>query len=217
MRRYLRDAPSSLTARARRFVAIHGVWLDVPAVGDRRKQWETNGIPSEVVDQAESHQHRWGGLVLPPSFTYDGGPRMLCADVPQWENDFTEPGWWFEAGPQRTALPYSFVVGPDGSFGIAMDSWVPLHTRIEGWVESLALAQSAEQIAQTVTKLSGDAVADLDLSGLRPVPETAGGVDMWWRGSASLIAIYNGEAELFGRPDYRVARVYSGNIDLEWL
>ncbi|MFI7595436.1 hypothetical protein [Micromonospora sp. NPDC049359] len=217
MTRHVRDAPSNLSVRARRFVAVHGVWLDVPSVSDWREQWEANGIPSEVVDRAESYQARWGGLALPPSFSYDGGPRMLRADTPEWENDLPEPDWWFEAGPQRTALPYSFLIGPDGSFGIAMDSWVPLHVRIEGWVESLALAQSAEQIAETVTRLSGDAVADLDLSDMRPVPETAGIVDTWWHGAGSLIAIYNGEAELFGRPDYRVARVYSGKIDMEWL
>jgi hypothetical protein len=189
----------------------------VPSVSDWRQQWEANGIPSEVVDQAESHQACWGGLALPPSLSYDGGPRILCADTPEWESGFPEPGWWFEAGPQRTALPYSFLIGPDGSFGLAMDSWVPLHARIEGWIESLALAQSAEHIAETVTTLSGDAVTDLDLSGMRPVPEGAGIVDAWWHGAGSLIAVYNGEAELFGRPDYRVARVYSGNIAMEWL
>src|SRR5690348_3224833 len=48
-------------------------------------------------------------------------------------------GWWFEAGLQRTAVPYSFMIGPAGEFGIHAQRWVPLHASIEGWVESLAL------------------------------------------------------------------------------
>ncbi|MER7421107.1 hypothetical protein ABT346_30780 [Micromonospora peucetia] len=217
VRRQIFEAPPSLSARARRFVRVHGVRLDVPSVSDWRQQWEANRIPSAVVDRADSYQVRWGGLALPPSPSYDGGPRMLCADTPEWEDAFPEPGWWFEAGPQRTAVPYSFVIGPDESFGIAMDSWVPLHASIEGWIESLALAYAAEAIADTVTNVSGVTVADLDLSRMQPVPETAGIADQWWHGAGSLIAIYNGEAVLFGRPGYQVARVYSGNIDMEWL
>ncbi|MFC4149230.1 hypothetical protein ACFO0M_23515 [Micromonospora mangrovi] len=49
------------------------------------------------------------------------------------------------------------------------------------------------------------------------MPETAGIVDTWWQGADSLVAIHDGEAELFGRPDYREARVYAGNIAMEWL
>jgi hypothetical protein len=90
--RHFRDAPSGLSARARRFVAVHGVWLDVPSLNDWRGQWEATGVPSTVVDQAEEYQTRWGGLVLPPSLGYDGGPRMLCVERQIVRTTFPSPG-----------------------------------------------------------------------------------------------------------------------------
>ncbi|MEU8614727.1 hypothetical protein AB0C29_42750 [Actinoplanes sp. NPDC048791] len=218
--RHFRDAPPGLTPRARRFVNIHGIWLDVPSVQDWRQRWEEDSIPLEVIERAAAHQTRWGGLALPPSpgnDDGDGGPRVLCVGTPEREDDFAEHGWWFEAGPQRTALPYSYLIGPDGSFGLAGDTWVPLHATIEGWIESLALAYAARSTADTVTKVSGNAVADLDLAGMQLVPETAGLANTWWLRAGSLVAIYNGEAELFSRPAYRTAYVYSGNFDAQWL
>lgn len=120
MNRHFRNAPSGLSPRARYFVDVHGLWLDVPSVSDWRQQWEAYGIPSVVVDRAESYQARWGGLALPPSLgdAGDGGPRVLCVDTPEWADEYPEPGWWFEAGLQRTAVPYSYMIGPDGSFGL---------------------------------------------------------------------------------------------------
>lgn len=82
---------------------------------------------------------------------------MLCVGTPEREDGFAEGGWWFEAGPQRAALPYSYLIGPDGSFGLAGDTWVPLHAAIEGWIESLALAYAAQYTADTVTRVSGNA------------------------------------------------------------
>jgi hypothetical protein len=79
------------------------------------------------------------------------------------------------------------------------------------------LSYAAEAAADRTTRLSGDAVADLDLSGMEPVPETRGNADTWWQGTNSLVAIHTGEAQLFGRPDYRIAHLYSGNFGRKWL
>ncbi|GAA3335476.1 hypothetical protein GCM10020358_03950 [Amorphoplanes nipponensis] len=209
-----------LSPRARRFVDVHGVWLDVPSVQDLRQGWGRDDIPSAVIERADSYQRSWGGLALPPSpggEEGDGGPRVLCADTPEREEDFAAPGWWFGAGPQRTAVPYAYLIGPDDSFGLAGDTWVPLHATVQGWIESLALAYAARQMADTVTRISGRAVAELDLTGMRAVPETAGIANTWWIGAGALVAIYGGEAELFSRPAHRTAYVHSGNFDMQWL
>jgi hypothetical protein len=218
-----REPPTGLSKRARRFVGVHGVWLDAPPVSQWRRSWREAGIPSEVVDRAERYQARWGGLVLPaaPGLTEDAaGPRMLVADTPEREDAFPDPGWWFEAGPQRTAVPYSFLIGPDGTFGIAggdEDKWVPLHGSIDGWVESLALAYAATENADTVTRLTGQAVDSLDLSTMQPVAQVEGITNGWWYRPGSLAAVYAGESELFDRPGYRTAFLYTGNIDTQWL
>jgi hypothetical protein len=217
---HFRDAPLGLSPRARRFVTVHGVWLDVPPVQEWRRRWEEAGIPLPVIERAERFQTRWGGLVLPPSpgsDDGDGGPRVLCLGSPERGDDFAEHGWWFEAGSQRTAVPYSYLIGPDGSFGLAGDTWVPLHASIEGWIESLALAYAARYAADTVTRVSGSAVAGLDLTEMQLVPETAGLANTWWLRNGLLIAIHNGEAELFSRPAYRTAYVHSGGFDVQSL
>ena len=103
-------------------------------------------------------------------------------------------GWWFEAGLQRTALPYAFVIGPEGEFGIHAGTWVPLHGSIEGWVESVALADHARRCARTITTVTGEAVEALRLDGFEPVLEVAGLADGWWRGADSLVAVYRADA-----------------------
>lgn len=194
-------------------MSVHGIWIDVPPAQEWRQRWGEGSVPLDVIERAAACQTRWGGLALPPSpggDDGDGGPRVLCVGTPKREDGFAEQGWWFEAGPQRTALPYSYLIGPDGSFGLAGDTWVPLHATIEGWIESLALAYAARSMTGTVTKVSGSAVADLDLAGMRLVPVTAGLANTWWLRDGSLVAIHNGEAELFGRLAYRTAYVHSG-------
>ncbi|MFG2987284.1 hypothetical protein ACGFYQ_39640 [Streptomyces sp. NPDC048258] len=121
-----------------------------------------------------------------------------------------DPDWYFGAGDQRTALPYAFMIGPGGEFGLHAGDWAPLHASIEGWVEALALADHARRCARTTTTLTGDAVDDLDLDGFEPVPEVAGLADTWWRGTDSLIAIYRGEAEVMNAPQCRTATIYAG-------
>lgn len=85
-----------------------------------------------------------------------------------------------------------------------------MHAGVEGWVESLALADHARRCARTTTTLTGAAVDDLELDGFDAVPEVAGLADTWWRGSDSLIAVYRGEAEVMEAPRCRTATIYAG-------
>ncbi|HEY6791832.1 MAG TPA: hypothetical protein VI365_31400 [Trebonia sp.] len=83
-------------------------------------------------------------------------------------------------GDQRCSVPFCFLIGPGGEFGIrgAGGCWVPLHASVEGWVESVALAHHASLFARQVTRLSGVAVEELDLGTLEPVPLVAGMTDV---------------------------------------
>lgn len=189
----------------------HGVRLDPLPLDDHRDRWLTAGIPGEQIDRVVRFEARWGGLTLPPSPAYDGGPRYLSADVPT-----SEPGvgWCFEAGVQRTAVPFSFVIGPGDEFGLYGGSWVPLHASIEGWIESIALAHHASIRADTIKVVRGIAVDELDLDGFEEIAEVRGLRDTWWRGTDSLVAVFHGEAEAWGRPAAVKAVIYSG-LD-EW-
>ncbi|WP_344649977.1 hypothetical protein [Cryptosporangium japonicum] len=170
-----------------------------------------------------THHARWGGLLLPaaPGLPEDAaGPRMLAADSPERLNGLPARGWAFEAGPQRTAVPYSFAISSDGTLGIVggdEDRWVPLHGSVDGWVESLAMVYAAVEVADTVTRVTGRAVDDLDLTAMEPVGSVEGIANGWWYRPGSLVALYTGESVLFGRPGYRTAFVYAGNVDLQWL
>ncbi|MEU6056495.1 hypothetical protein ABZ829_39485 [Streptomyces xanthochromogenes] len=204
------DVPDGLTQRARSFVSAHGIKVDVRPVEGHRQWWLERDVPAAVIDRMAAYQERWGGLLLPPASQYDGGPKYLDPESPE-----SDPaGWWFEAGMQRTAVPYSFMIGPSGEFGIQADGWAPLHASIEGWVESLALAHHASRWAKQVTKLVGDDVDGIELDGYEPVREVMGLADTWWRGSDSLVALFTGEAESLGFPGGRIALIYSG-LD-EW-
>lgn len=169
-----------------------------------------HGIPAAQVDRVAAFEAVWGGLALPPSPHYDGGPRTLSGDVPEGPG----PDWHFEAGGQRTALPYSFMIGPNGEFGLHAGKWVPMHASVEGWVEALALADHAHRWARTTTRLTGAAVDELELEGFEAVPEVVGLADTWWRGTDSLVAVYRGEAEVMDAPQCLTATVYAG-LD-EW-
>ncbi|MFE4751365.1 hypothetical protein ACFRIB_14020 [Streptomyces mirabilis] len=203
----INHVPEGLTKRAGHFVVAHGLKADVPRVGRRREQWLALGIPSAEIDRVTAYQERWGGLALPPAPHYDGGPKYLDPDVP--EGSSTE-GWWFEAGIQRTAVPYSFVIGPGGEFGIHGERWTPLHRTVEGWVESVALAHHASMWAKRVTRVTGNEVDAIALDAFEPVKEVKGLADTWWRGSDSLVAMYAGEAECLSAPQCRTALIYSG-------
>ncbi|MFJ7157165.1 hypothetical protein ACIQUQ_19745 [Streptomyces sp. NPDC101118] len=209
------DMPDGLTRRARAFIGRHGVRGAARPVEDHRQWWLERDVPAAVVDRMAAFQARWGGLLLPPVPQYDGGPRHLDPDSPEQD----PAGWWFEAGTQRTAVPYAFLVGPSGEFGIQGDEWAPLHATVEGWVESLALAHDASQRAKQITRLVGDdvdgidGIDGIDLSGHEPVREVRGLADTWWRGPDSLVCVYSGEATAMAFPRGRVALVCSGLAD----
>jgi hypothetical protein len=40
--------------------------------------------------------------------------------------------------------------------------------------------------------------------------EIAGVADTWWRGEEAIVAVYRGEAQLFGDPALQVGTIYSG-------
>ncbi|WP_406290598.1 hypothetical protein [Streptomyces sp. NBC_00209] len=205
------DVPDGLTQRARSFVSVHGVKVDVRHVEDHRQWWLERDVPASVIDRMAAYEERWGGLVLPPASRYDGGPRYLEADCPEGSES---EGWWFEAGMQRCSVPYGFWIGPSGEFGIRSGQWVPLHATVEGWVESLALTDHASMWATQIIKLTGDDVDGIVLAGFEPVREVMGLADTWWRGADSLVAVYTGEAEALSFPRGRTALIYSG-LD-EW-
>ncbi|WP_454196000.1 hypothetical protein [Nocardia sp. Marseille-Q1738] len=205
------DSSERLTRRTELFISTHGVRGECPRLEEYRDRWLEIGIPATQVDRVVEFQRRWGGLVLPPSPAYEGGPKMLCAEMP---SGALERVGWFEAGVERASMAYAFMIGPAGEFGIDGDRWVPLHASIEGWIESVALAHHASYWAQQISTIRGDAIDGLALSTLEPVIEIRGLADTWWRGPDSLIAIYTGEAECYDAPRLRVARVYAG-LD-EW-
>ncbi|MEU5156620.1 hypothetical protein [Glycomyces sp. NPDC021274] len=164
------------------------------------------------MDRAVAIQRLWGGLVLPPGPFYDGGARYF--DVGGFER--SESGeWLFEIGPSRTAVPYGFMIGPEGAFGIATTRWVPLHGTIEGWIESVSLAHDAFVYAERVTRYTGTRVETIDFTELEPIEVIAGITDRWWRGDDVLVARSSGEAEAFDAPQSRVALRFTG--DLNWL
>ncbi|MFF9067324.1 hypothetical protein ACF09E_18415 [Streptomyces sp. NPDC014891] len=205
----INDVPDGLTRRARTFVGTHGVKVDVRSVEGHREWWLERDVPPVVIDRMAAYQDRWGGLLLPPAPQYDGGPKYLDPDSPEEDS----AGWWFEAGMQRTAVPYSFMINPSGEFGMQAEEWAPLHATIEGWVESVALAHHASGLANQVTKLVGEDVASIDLTGYVQVREVMGLTDTWWRGQDALIALYSGEAAALNFPRGRIAMIYSGLDD----
>ena len=128
MNRYHTMPPDGLSQRARSFVAIHSIRLDPRRLEDHRAFWRGREIPDEQIDRMIAFEERWGGFALAPAPAYEGGPRILGADSP---DGGAEDGWWFEAGVQRCSVPYSFMIGPNGEFGIHGPKWVPLHSRLE--------------------------------------------------------------------------------------
>ncbi|MEY2229020.1 hypothetical protein [Streptomyces sp. BF23-19] len=204
---YLARAPEGLSRRAQYFVGVHGLRVEGLGAAQYRGHWLERGTPEAVLDRVEAFDEQWGGMVLPPAPTYNGGPKTFCPDTPEAA---PSDGWWFRAGDQRAAVPYAFMIGPRGEFGLGTSRWVPLHASVDGWVESAALAHHAAMCAKQITKVTGDDVDALELGSYEPVAEVEGLADTWWRGTDSLIAVYTGQAEFFSRPDCRTAVIYSG-------
>ncbi|WP_155375026.1 hypothetical protein [Catellatospora vulcania] len=207
--RHVLDAKRGLTPRARAFLAAHGVRREVWSAEQHRRHWHRYHRPAEAIEHLAAYQGRWGGLELPPSPEYEGGPHVLDADDPTVEEGL---GACFTAGRPRAALAYGFMVDGAGRFGIvAGDTWVPLHGSVEGWVESVALRHLADRMPAKVALATGARLDGLpERLRLRPVAEVAGDTDGWWRGEDTLLAIYRGEARLFGNAHYQTAYLYTG-------
>ncbi|MGQ4730848.1 hypothetical protein ACUN3E_24655 [Streptomyces sp. Ju416(a)] len=204
-------APAGLSRRAQRFIETEGIRVHRQDIRPHHDAWIEHGIPAAEIERATAFQDRWGGLALPTAPFYEGGPRVLDADCPE---ETPAEGWSFPAGDCRVSMAYSFMIGPDGAFGIDAYRWTPLHASTDGWVESLALAAHAQRWAETITRIKGKAVESLDLNGFEPVPEVQGVTDTWWRGRDSLIALYRGEAVGLDAPQCLEAHTYNG-LD-EW-
>ena len=201
------EALDRLAPSARSFVYSNGVRTSPRELDRYRVDWIEGGAPSELVDRAIEFQRLWGGLALPPGPFYDGGPKYF--EVGGFERAETGE-WLFEVGPSRTALPYGFMIGPDGAFGIATTRWVALHASIEGWIGSLSLAHDAFTHAEQVTRFRSSRVESIDFTGLDRVEGTEGLVDTWWRGDEVLLASCSGEAEAFEAPQTREVLRYTG-------
>ena len=83
----------------------------------------------------------------------------------------------------------------------------------------MALAHYAALQAKKITKLYGNDVDALDLTGFDQVPEVRGLADMWWRRPGSYVAIFRGESLAFasvpGAKNTSYALVYEGLA--EWV
>lgn len=75
------------------------------------------------------------------------------------------------------SMAHSFMVGPDGAFGIGPRRWTPLHAGIDGGAESLAPAAHARRWATTVTRATRKAVDALEFGDFGPVLEAQGVTD----------------------------------------
>ncbi|MEV0456242.1 hypothetical protein [Catellatospora methionotrophica] len=205
--------PSGLTRRARAYLTAYAVRRAVWSPEQHRRHWHRSGLPDAAIAQLAAFQGRWGGLELPPTPEYEGGPLVLDAADPAVTDAL---GPHFEAGKPRQTMAYRFTVDGTGRFGIlAQGSWVALHASTEGWVESAALRRLADSLPAEVRMATGPKIDGLpDRYGLRPLPEVAGLADGWWRGKDTLLAIYRGEARLFGNPQYQTAYLY---LDIEDL
>ncbi|MFC7762399.1 hypothetical protein ACFQY4_33470 [Catellatospora bangladeshensis] len=207
--RHILDAPGRLSPRARAYLAAHGVRHQVWTADQHRRHWHRQGRPDAAIEPLAEFQMRWGGLALPPTAEYDGGPRLLDAAA-LTEHD------GFAAGPARGANAYTFRVDGQGRFGIhGGDAWVPLHGSVDGWVEAAALGHLAAALPADVGLATGPRVDELpERYGLRRVREVDGLADEWWHGDRTLLAVHRGEARLFGNPAYQTAYLYTGIDDL---
>ncbi len=171
----------------------------------------TRGVPTETVDSATSFNKVWGGLVLPPGFECDGGPGQLGVCDVALGDRFGEVGWWIECGTQRYSVPYSFMLSPAGVFGVVDQSWVPLFSSVNGWVEAVSLAHAATEAADFITRVSGVDVDALEVDTTRPVREVGGINVQWMHGDGRLVAIDRSYAVLFDDERHLRAKVFAGD------
>ncbi|CAM5675785.1 SMI1/KNR4 family protein OS=Streptomyces griseomycini OX=66895 GN=FHS37_007426 PE=4 SV=1 [Streptomyces griseomycini] len=127
-------APAGLSRRAQRFIETEGICVRQQDIRRHHDAWIERGIPAAEIERATAFQDRWGGLALPPAPFYEGGPRILDADCPE---KTPAEGWSFPAGDCRVSMAYSFMIGPDGAFGIDANRWTPLHASTDGWARRM--------------------------------------------------------------------------------
>jgi hypothetical protein len=196
------DDPTGLSLRARRFLAARAERGDAPSAEDHRAHWRSYQVPEAGVELAASYQERWGGLILPATARYEGGPSCLSADMPTLLDGL---GWCIKAGSPRAPVPFGFYVDQFGRFGVSWTRWVPLHESVEGWVEACALEDAAAGW-DLVARRTG-AVEDLTttwvpkVGPLTPVPEVRGLADTWLSGDGVMVRVCSGEFRLFGDQD----------------
>lgn len=75
------DSSERLTRRGESFISTQCVRCECSRLEEYRDPWLEMGISATQVDRVIEFQRRWGGLVLPPSLDYEGGPKMLYADM----------------------------------------------------------------------------------------------------------------------------------------
>ena len=196
------DDPTGLSLRARRFLAARAERGDAPSAEDHRAHWRSYQVPEAGVELAASYQDRWGGLILPATARYEGGPSCLSADMPTLLDGL---GWCIKAGSPRAPVPFGFYVDQFGRFGVSWTRRVPLHESVEGWVEACALEDAAAGW-DLVARRTG-AVEDLTttwvpkVGPLTPVPEVRGLADTWLSGDGVMVRVCSGEFRLFGDQD----------------
>jgi hypothetical protein len=106
-----------------------------------------------------------------------------------------------QAGAIRGPALGTGVAGGDGD--VELDA--------VGGVKSLALAHVAAYWAPCITQSSRHGSRRLEPVRSGIIPRGRRPVDTWWRGEETVIAVYRGEAHLFGDPALQAATVYSGN------
>ena len=193
------DDPTGLSLRARRFLAARGVRGAAPSAEEHRAHWRSYQVPEAGIELAASFQERWGGLVLPETAHYEGGPACLSADMPTLLDGL---GWCIAAGSPRSSAPFGFYVDELGRFGVSWTQRVPLHESVEGWVEACALEHATagwDLIARRTGPVEELTTTWVPRVGpLTPVPEVRGLADTWLRGDGVMVWVCSGEFRLFG-------------------
>lgn len=201
------DLPVGLSRRALTFVQAHGQRIYSDRVQRSAAQWIEQGVDGALVQRAADYGQRWGDLYLPPSTLFNGGPRYLGPDV--LVGNWSEGGY-LEAGPARFSVPYDFLLGPDGAFGIGDIEFVPLYASVEGWIESLALEEELRSVATEIRRFTGPEVSSLDISMMSPYPGVSGISESWVMDAERAIFVSRAISLISGHANDVVAIAYSG-------
>ncbi len=174
------------------------------------------GSTGPLVDRMVDYHARWGGLALPELALplYDGGVAVMYGDDP---DDIEGVGPCFTAGTDHYSVAHCFCINLQGRFGVLYENWVPLHSSVSGWIEAAALADMAQTMHE-IRVWRGDEARQAQnlvqtLPDLIPVPQVKGLADNWWQGNGTLLAIYDGEAQLFRNGREAFTALYAESED----